>query len=651
MKFRIQDVVIQWWKSFEKHPTLAWGFSILWLLLISLLAFLWHLGSIGLVDETEPLFAEAARQMTVTGDWITPYFNSQTRFDKPPLIYWLMASAYNLIGVNEWAVRLPSALSAIALMVVGFYTLRRFGISRPAAVVPSLDSGDEDSQNPTSKLQNQERQLWLSAWIGSALIALNPQTIVWARTGVSDMLLSGCMCSALLTFFMGYASQPQTTNGKTFWLSVKDRWYLAFYVLIALAILAKGPVGIVLPALIIGSFLLYLGNGWDVLREMRLIPGLFLILLLALPWYVLVILANGDAYIKSFFGYHNLQRFTDTVNGHSAPWYFYFLVVLIGFAPWSSYLPLAIARLRFWQRDRWRSSPRSTHLGLFALFWFAGVFGFFTIAVTKLPSYVLPLLPAASILVALLWSDQLTNGGKRGTVAGGNVETSDDNPRHNKPRFSKFLLWSGWFNVVFLLIIAAALVLSPKLIGFDPAAPHLPALLRKSGLPVIGGVIWGTAAIVTAILLWGQRQRRWLWSTNLIGMVAFIIFVVTPASFLMDSTRQQPLRELSAMVKQVARGNEQLIMIGFKKPSVVFYTQRPVFYFDRPQEAMRHIKKVVATQTNPRTFLILTEPKRLRRTKLQPREYTTLGNAGSYTLVRVSKQILAHSLTSETNVS
>ena len=99
--------------------------SLLWLCAIAWVGFLWNLGNIGLVDETEPLFAEAARQMTLTGDWITPYFNGETRFDKPPLIYWLMAVAYRTLGVNEWAVRLPSALCAIGLTCLGFYTLSK----------------------------------------------------------------------------------------------------------------------------------------------------------------------------------------------------------------------------------------------------------------------------------------------------------------------------------------------------------------------------------------------------------------------------------------------------------------------------------------------------------------------------------------------
>lgn len=200
MKFRVNHAVKHWLTLWDKQPRIAWTLSILWLLLISWLAFLWNLGSTGLVDETEPLFAEASRQMTVTGDWITPYFNGKTRFDKPALIYWCQAIAYKLIGVNEWAVRLPSALAAIALTVLGFYTLRYFGFPRPTAA--QLDDLGKDDH---AKIYNRERQLWLSAWIGAALIALNPETIAWAHVGVSDMLLSGCMGSALLVFFLGYA--------------------------------------------------------------------------------------------------------------------------------------------------------------------------------------------------------------------------------------------------------------------------------------------------------------------------------------------------------------------------------------------------------------------------------------------------------------
>lgn len=627
MKLRLNEVVTHWWLSFEKQPTLTWGLSLLWLLLIGWLAFLWNLGSTGLVDETEPLFAEAARQMTVTGDWVTPYFNGETRFDKPPLVYWLMAIGYKLIGVNEWAVRLPSALAAIALMVLSFYTLRYFGISRPAAV---SSSGDSHKHSQT-KVPHLQRQLWLAAGIGSAMIALNPQTIVWARTGVSDMLLSGCMGTALLSFFLGYAQKEQEVKEATDNFSSPSphppissaTWYLVCYFLIALAILTKGPVGIVIPGIIIGAFLLYLGKLGEVLREMRIVRGILLILALTVPWYGLVIAANGQTYIDSFFGYHNIQRFTGVVNGHSAPWYFYFFVVLVGFIPWSVYLPIAIARLRFWQRKRWRSSPRSTHLGLFALFWFTAIFGFFTIAVTKLPSYVLPLLPAAAIMVALLWSEEITSGAKGQTR-------------------SLPLLLSGIFNLLLLLVLAGFILYSPDLIGYDPAVPNLSEILQQSGLTLQGSFIWLTTAVVVALLLLRRRCWRWLWSANLIGFVAFLILVVMPASFLLDEVRQQPLRELSQLAIQVQQPGEELIMIGFQKPSVTFYTQRRVAYFRFDEMAISHIQEITETQPqpNPPSVLILNRSGKLIEAELKPDEYEQLGTAGIYQLLRVSKQAL-----------
>ncbi|MEQ8381425.1 MAG: glycosyltransferase family 39 protein [Coleofasciculus sp. A1-SPW-01] len=626
----------KWSNVWEKHPTRLWMFSVLGLAAICWVAFLWHLGSTGLVDETEPLFAEAARQMTVTGDWITPYFNGETRFDKPPLVYWLMAIGYHLIGVNEWAVRLPSAMSAIALTILGFYTLRYFGISRPRTLVDHQQMDVED----TPKSPNLERQRWLSAGIGATLIALNPITLVWARTGVSDMLLSGCMGTALLCFFIGYVqgetgkqeagAQDSRYCGQIMGdpkpiLGFASGWYLAFYILIALAILAKGPVGFVLPGLIIGAFLLYLGKFWQVVREMRLVWGLGLIGVLAIPWYVLVTLANGEDYIEKFFGYHNIERFVGVVNHHWAPWYFYFLVVLVGFAPWSCYLPLAIARLRFWQVKKWRESPRVSQLGLFALCWFAGVFGFFTIAVTKLPSYVLPLMPAAAILVALLASDLLTY----------------------PPQRLLGLRLSAGFNLILLGVIAGAIWYSPNFIGYDPAALNLSETLQASGLPLRGGILWGMAAVAAVIALCRRRGWRWLGTINLVAFVAFIILVVSPAAFLLDQERQLPLRELSAIAAEVNQLSEAFLMMGFEKPSVVFYAKRSVNYFDEEHKFIAYIEDIAKIEPNPPSTLVLIESKRFNRLKeewLKPSEYTVIDNKGAYYLIRVTKQVLARKL-------
>ncbi len=531
---------------------LAW--SLLWLALVCGIAFFWGLASTGLVDETEPLFAEAARQMHISGDWITPYFNGVTRFDKPPLVYWLMAIAFRIFGVNEWSVRLPSALAGAVMVGLGFYTLRRYGFSRPELAHAYVETSSATTLRHLSRLS--QRNLVWSAVIGSAVMALNPETIVWARIGVSDMLLTGCMGAALLAFFLGYV-QPQFPYRQ-------QTWYLASSGLAGLAVLAKGPVGIVLPGLIVGVFLVYTGTWRQVLKELPLLKGTLLFLAITVPWYVLVIAANGQAYVDSFFGYHNFDRFTSVVNGHAAPWYFYFLVVAVGFLPWSSFLPLAIARLLPWQWKIWQEQPRSAHLGIFALIWFVVIFGFFTVAVTKLPSYVLPLMPAAAILIGLAWSDRLCRS-----------------PQTARTGIGWWL--SDSLNLVTFGVLLFAALYSPNWMGNDPAMPGLPALVRESGIMVRAAIIWGLA-IASGLALLLCRYSRWLWSINLAAFTAFILMSILPAYSLADQVRQQPLREIAQAAIAEQPPDEQLYMVGFMKPSLVFYTQMPVNYVERPQD-------------------------------------------------------------------
>lgn len=573
----------------QKQSRWVWLAWLAWVGLVGAIAFLWHLGSVGLVDETEPLFAEAARQMTVTGDWITPYFNGATRFDKPPLIYWLMAIAYQTLGVNEWTARLPSALAAIALIGMVGYTLQRFGHAHW--------DGSPTTTPPSSNLL----QRWGAAWIGSGAIALNLQMIVWGRTGVSDMLLTACLGIALLAFFCGYA-QPNFPHRQ-------NRWYLTFYVFCALAVLTKGPVGIVLPGLIVVGFTAWGGTLGTVFKEMRLVRGGLLFSGITLPWYLLVIQANGRAYIDSFFGYHNVERFTSVVNNHAGPWYFYFPVILTGFLPWSIYLPVAIARLQGWRRSLWKRQPRDRQLGLFATIWFLVIFGFFTIAVTKLPSYTLPLLPAAAMLVALLWSDQIT-----------------------RPHLDWGFQISHIFNLLFLALLAGAVAYSANWIGNDPAMPDFPQVMRASGVLRWGGLAWAIATILGLVLL-VRRRGEWLWSTNLVGFVAFLLLTFIPAMGLMDSQRQAPLRQLAATITEVQQPAEPLVMVGFQKPSLVFYAQRPVTYIYSPNEAIAHLRDLPPTP--PREALIVGHEADLADLKLPSRRVKAIATARPYRLLRV----------------
>ena len=609
MKFSFDRLITRGLKTWERHPASAWVLSIGWILLISFVAFFWNLGNTGLLDETEPLFVEASRQMTVTGDWITPYFNGVTRFDKPPLIYWCQAIAFLTFGVNEFAARLPSALAGLALTGFCFYTLRYFGSPRESWKLGTAEISNSNSQS--------QWQAWLVASLGAAMVALNPLTLFFGRTGYSDMLLSLCFGGALLAFFLAYA-QPERRK-------VQERWYLAFYVLSALAVLTKGPVGIVLPGLIIGAFLLYVGRLREVLGEMRVVRGGLIFLAIALPWFILVTLRNGEAYIDSFFGYHNFERFTSVVNQHGGPWYQQILVMLVGFTPWTVALPAAIAQIKVFQRQRWQKSPRSTHLGLFALFWFAIVLGFFTVAATKYFSYTLPLMPAAAILVALWWSDQIAQG----QIFQHTVESASPSV------FS--LKLTSIVSIVIFLVLAGASYYCPHWLNDDSSMPNLGVLIEQYRLNLVGAVIWGASAIAGTVLLL-RRQAYWLWGVSFLGFVAFLMFVIIPASGIIDTERQLPLRQMAESVMQVEEQGEKLVMItdGFEKPSLVFYTKRHVAFVHDSTKALVQLKNVEKASNTGSVLLIATRQS-LENTGLQPNQYQPIRNAGIYQLVRVPR--------------
>jgi hypothetical protein len=481
------------------------------------------------------------------------------------------------------------------------------------------------------------------------------------------MFLAASMTMGLFSFFLGYAEtgngEQETGNRlkdsdietriptygtslqelegkrKNYLWSLPNRWYLAFYVFTALAVLAKGPVGIVLSGMIIIAFGLYLGNFWQILQEMGLLAGSLIFLAIALPWFVLVYLANGSEYIDVFFGHHNLQRFTSVVSRHPGPIYYYVLVILLGFLPWSVYLPLAIARLRPWQGKYWRSVPRSTHLGIFCLFWFAVIFVFFSLSVTKLPSYVLPLMPAAAIMVTLLWS------GRMGVVLFGDgrdrrgAEEQRSREEKKSKRFNGFLI-SAIVNVVILLILCIASFISPQLIGKDPDTPYVGQILQLSGLPLQAALIWGLGAIACIMLLLKKSNWRWLWSANLAIFMAFMVFIAPAAANLLDSQRQLPIRELSSLITQINKPNEEILLIGTIKPSVVFYTQRNIKFLDNADEAIAYFKQTSNNKNEADTVLILSLPKYTQRLRLKPTDYDFIGKQGAYQLIRVKKTFL-----------
>lgn len=572
MKGQLDALPVPKWLQ---NPTVARVLPFIWVGFLGFVMFFNGLGNIGLVDETEPLFAEAARQMTVTGDWITPYFNGVPRFDKPPLIYWLMSIAYHSVGINEWGARLPSAIAATILTGFCFYTLR------------ALSTQEE------SKISA------ITPYLGSAIAALNLMTLFFGRLGYSDMVLSVCFGGSLFAFFLGYV-QP---NPK-----IKTRWYFAFYGLMALAVLTKGPVGVVLPSAIVLIFLFWVDKLREGLRELKPILGTIIFLLISVPWFVLVYLQNGSAYVESFFGVHNIERFTSVVNQHSGAWYYHFIIVLGGFFPWSICLPAAIANVL----SQPRRQPRSQQFGWFALVWFSVVLIFFTIAVTKYITYTLPLFPAAAILVTLWWQHQMS-----------------------QTHQSKWLKFSVYASIALSVTVSILFLYGSRWLNDDPSMPNLGTRLQASGLPTIAAVIWWGAAIAGVILAL-RHQLRWYWSVNLITFVAFILLFVTPGLTIVDAERQLPLRQIAAAIVQVREPNESIVMATdmFEKPSLVFYTGQPIQFFNRSRDLRPHLEDLRA-KGGLKSILLITTLSTLEDANLKPNQYQFVQQNGVYQLVRV----------------
>jgi 4-amino-4-deoxy-L-arabinose transferase-like glycosyltransferase len=269
-----------------------------------------------------------------------------------------------------------------------------------------------------------------------------------------------------------------------------------------------------------------------------------------------------------------------------------------------------------WQRKYWLQQERFQHLDLFVSLWFLGVFGFFTVSVTKLPSYVLPLMPAAAILVALSWSDLFPTS------------------QNSTPTPITSVRISVWVNVAFLTFISTALFNLTQVVGPDPAAPELYAEMEKSGILKYGGIIWLIITLISSILILTHRYRQII-IINLVGFTAFIAISLMPAILIMDQQRQLPLRELSALIVELKQPNEELIMVGFKKPTVTFYTKQNVNYIKFSQAALKYIQNPEFSKTKS-SLLMLIEQEKFQEMDLQPDTYKSLATKGAYHLIRIS---------------
>jgi 4-amino-4-deoxy-L-arabinose transferase-like glycosyltransferase len=475
-----------------------------------------NLGRPSLWDIDEGNNSEASLEMKESGNYVKPTFNYQLREDKPALLYWLQAAAYGACGVNEFAARLPSALAAL-VTVLATYELGRRLFGKGAGLLAGLVL--------TSAV----------LFCGSAHFA-NP-----------DALLNAFTALTLALVWYDY------TRGPTWWVLLTG-------VTTGLAVLAKGPVGVLLPWAVTWLFFLWRRH-WRRLADPRLLLVLLVFLVVAAPWYVWVGTETKWHWLAAFWKKHNQDRFLHALEGHGGPFFYYALVLVAGLAPWSAFLGLA-----GWHAlKHWRAEGADPCLGpvQFLLCWVAVYFLFFSVAGTKLPNYILPLYPAGAVLLG--W---FLDRWRRGLV--------------QPPA------WAVRASLVSLALMGLGVGLGLLVIGGSLPVPclegrRLPGLERWAAL----GLVLPAGAAVAG---WCVRHQRRAGAVAALAASA-VVFVGTLAAWGGSTVERYkaPRALVGALPPDQTRRDVRVAAYAYFQPSLVFYCQREVFRLSEEKEALEFL--------------------------------------------------------------
>lgn len=342
--------------------------------MLALILFFFHLGTYGLWEPDEARYAEIAREMLASHNFIIPHLNYVPYVEKPPLLYWLTAGSMKLFGVNEFAARFVNAAAAlIGVLATYLFALRTFDNRR--------------------------------ALLSGAVLATSALYALMAQVLTTDPLLTAATSIAMFAFFL------QLRDG--------GRWWLACYFALSAAVLTKGPVGAALPLITAATFLWFEGEWHGAIQRFHVIEGLAIAAVITLPWFIAVTIQEPSFFHFYFVGEH-LRRFFEPRYSHGEPIYYYIPVIAGGFLPWT--LALLVVP--------WRSlEPNSARR--FCLIAVATVFLLFSLASSKLVPYILPAFPFLAILAA---DGLMTFAEVSGRPNGTAPKFSEEKARQSDPR-------------------------------------------------------------------------------------------------------------------------------------------------------------------------------------------------------------------------
>ena len=460
------------------------------LCLLALLIFFPALGSRDFWAPVEPRYGEIARVMFANREWIVPKVNGQLYTDKPILYFWCVLIFSKLLGgVSEWSVRLPAAFGALGT-VLATYSIGKYFFGRR------------------------------TGFIAAAVLATSARAMWEGRWAHVDMLFMFFFTAAMLF-------GARAISGD------KRRMVIVLAAAaMALAVLTKGLIGIVLPGLIIGSFIL-IRRDWRLLSNLQIPLGVAVFLIIAAPWFFAVDRATGGQWLRDFIYIHHIQRYTDGA-GHREPFYYYCKTLPLDFLPWTLLTVPALFRRRN------ISKPPAEPLNLFLLLWFGMVFLFFSFSDTKRDLYLLPLFPPLCLWLARY------------------LDEARDNPN------SAGAMWRGILCVVFSLLV----------VGFF-GLPVAARFIRPESFPALLPVamITGLCSFCVAWFSW-RGSLRGAFGSIIATMTAGV--VSSAVWFLPFLEQYKSPRPVAAEIKRYVAPAEAVYIYADTMNDFNFYAGREI---------------------------------------------------------------------------
>lgn len=525
---------------------------------VAAFVFFTRLGATQLWDEDEAFFAATAAEMQHRGEWIVPWYNGEVFAHKPPMMYWMMRIGFLMFGEHEFGARFFSAVFGVATALLTYHIGRRLFDAEAAF------------------------------WAGLAMSSCVMFSVV-ARASTADSYLVFFMtlslwaylrCTPCFTAENRAVSVGQNSTRLFARQLPATRWqWLTIYALMGLAVLVKGPIGVLLPGMTIGLFLLCSGGGststdsdaaprwkraarWLVthfhpqrvvaaVRAMQPLLAITAVALVAGPWFVLVGLRTDGTFLAEFFGTHNFGRFLSPMENHRGPIIYYVPIALAGFFPWSIFVLPTILHLV----HKLRKGAHESAAWLFLACWVVAVVGFFSIASTKLPNYILPAYPAFALITGGYLRDWLRSPARQ---------------------------WRYWPQLAYGSLVVIGLAVTTAILVLTQ--------VESNGQPVMTHLNVNAAVVSSAAQLWWLGLPLMLCGSTALWMLhrmrlktSLVVFgcgcpVFVASLLIVAAERINPHQTSSQLVNFIddADPASPIAVLSHSPPSLVFYAREPV---------------------------------------------------------------------------